>query len=213
MPQHEYTAGRLVHHWLLSSCRRRKGSYFGHVCRAKRWGSSPFLIVGICARSWYQSMSELLSDACDDLLSARHQQADTLQVVMQGLHTECIWTHAQGGPKEARCLGTQAGKQSPCAISLLSLCGGSTAACLQLCSELESELCTGGASISGCVALMASKTLTRILSPLLKWAAPRYQAAVGDVLRKHGLRYEDLYDPLLNQVWICSSSRLLLSLK
>ena len=183
MPQHEYTAGRLVHHWLLSSCRRRKGSYFGHVCRAKRWGSSPFLIVGICARSWYQSMSELLSDACDDLLSARHQQADTLQVV------------------------------SPCAISLLSLCGGSTAACLQLCSELESELCTGGASISGCVALMASKTLTRILSPLLKWAAPRYQAAVGDVLRKHGLRYEDLYDPLLNQVWICSSSRLLLSLK
>ena len=23
MPQHEYTAGRLVHHWLLSSCRRR----------------------------------------------------------------------------------------------------------------------------------------------------------------------------------------------
>ncbi|CAK0762488.1 hypothetical protein CVIRNUC_002962 [Coccomyxa viridis] len=46
---------------------------------------------------------------------------------------------------------------------------------------------------------MASKTLTRFLSPLLNWAAPRYQAAVGDVLRKHGLRYEDLYDPLLNQ--------------
>lgn len=56
---------------------------------------------------------------------------------------------------------------------------------------------------------MASKTLTRFLSPLLNWAAPRYQAAVGDVLRKHGLRYEDLYDPLLNQVWICFSSRLL----
>ena len=49
-------------------------------------------------------------------------------------------------------------------------------------------------------ALMASKTLMKLMAPLLDWAAPRYQAAVGDVLRKHGLRYEDLYDPLLNQV-------------
>ena len=49
-------------------------------------------------------------------------------------------------------------------------------------------------------ALMASKTLMKLMAPLLDWAAPRYQTAVGDVLRKHGLRYEDLYDPLLNQV-------------
>ena len=47
---------------------------------------------------------------------------------------------------------------------------------------------------------MASKTVMRLMAPLLDWAAPRYQAAVGDVLKKHGLRYEDLYDPLLNQV-------------
>lgn len=46
---------------------------------------------------------------------------------------------------------------------------------------------------------MASKTIMRMMAPLLDWAAPRYQAAVGDVLKKHGLRYEDLYDPLLNQ--------------
>ena len=50
---------------------------------------------------------------------------------------------------------------------------------------------------------MASKTIMRLMAPLLDWAAPRYQAAVGDVLKKHGLRYEDLYDPLLNQA--CSS--------
>lgn len=44
------------------------------------------------------------------------------------------------------------------------------------------------------------KTVVKVLDPFLSWAAVRYQAAVGDVLRKHGLRYEDLYDPLLNQV-------------
>ncbi|EIE20920.1 14 kDa subunit of cytochrome bd ubiquinol oxidase [Coccomyxa subellipsoidea C-169] len=46
---------------------------------------------------------------------------------------------------------------------------------------------------------MATKALVKVLDPFLTWAAVRYQAAVGDVLRKHGLRYEDLYDPLLNQ--------------
>jgi hypothetical protein len=40
----------------------------------------------------------------------------------------------------------------------------------------------------------------KVFDPLLTWAAARYQAAVGPVLVKHGLRYEDLYDPLLNQV-------------
>ena len=56
---------------------------------------------------------------------------------------------------------------------------------------------------------MASKTIMRLMAPLLDWAAPRYQAAVGDVLKKHGLRYEDLYDPLLNQAcsfWTVSCS-------
>ena len=45
------------------------------------------------------------------------------------------------------------------------------------------------------------------MAPLLDWYAPRYQAAVGGALKKHGLRYEDLYDPLLNQarfLWTAS---------
>ncbi|BDA42474.1 probable cytochrome b-c1 complex subunit 7 [Coccomyxa sp. Obi] len=45
---------------------------------------------------------------------------------------------------------------------------------------------------------MATRALVKVLDPFLTWAAVRYQAAVGDVLRKHGLRYEDLYDPDLN---------------
>lgn len=63
--------------------------------------------------------------------------------------------------------------------------------------ELIREGAAGPRQVS---TLMASKALTRLLAPLLDWYAPRYQAAVADVLRKHGLRYEDLYDPLLNQV-------------
>lgn len=47
---------------------------------------------------------------------------------------------------------------------------------------------------------MATRALVKVLDPFLTWAAVRYQAAVGDVLRKHGLRYEDLYDPDLNMV-------------
>ncbi len=39
----------------------------------------------------------------------------------------------------------------------------------------------------------------KLMAPLLDWYAPRYQREVGAMLKKHGLRYEDLYDPLLNQ--------------
>ena len=39
-------------------------------------------------------MSAPASDACDGMPSACRQQACTLQVVMQGLHTGCIWAHA-----------------------------------------------------------------------------------------------------------------------
>ena len=35
-----------------------------------------------------------------------------------------------------------------------------------------------------------------LLAPLVRWAAARYQAAVGDTLRKYGLRYDDLLDPM-----------------
>ena len=47
---------------------------------------------------------------------------------------------------------------------------------------------------------MAGKALVKIFDPFLSWAAVRYQASVASELRKYGLRYEDLYDPLLNQV-------------
>ena len=47
---------------------------------------------------------------------------------------------------------------------------------------------------------MASRALIKIFDPVISWMATRYQAAVADNLRRHGLRYEDLYDPLLNQV-------------
>jgi ubiquinol-cytochrome c reductase subunit 7 len=43
------------------------------------------------------------------------------------------------------------------------------------------------------------RAVMKMLDPALTWMSTRYRAAVGDNLRKHGLRYEDLYDPLLNQ--------------
>ncbi|KAK9835145.1 hypothetical protein WJX81_001074 [Elliptochloris bilobata] len=46
---------------------------------------------------------------------------------------------------------------------------------------------------------MAGRAIIKLLDPALTWMARRYQAAVGENLRRHGLRYEDLYDPLLNQ--------------
>eukprot|EP00891_Asterochloris_glomerata_P000992 jgi/Astpho2/992/fgenesh1_pg.00016_%23_155_t len=41
--------------------------------------------------------------------------------------------------------------------------------------------------------------LIKAFDPVITWAARRYQLAVGTELKKYGLRYEDLYDPLLNQ--------------
>ena len=41
--------------------------------------------------------------------------------------------------------------------------------------------------------------LPAILEPLAAWAARSYRAAVATELKKYGLRYDDLYDPLLNQ--------------
>ena len=55
---------------------------------------------------------------------------------------------------------------------------------------------------------MASKALVRLLDPFLSFWAVRYQASVASELRKYGLRYEDLYDPLLNQVGPPAGGRL-----
>lgn len=38
--------------------------------------------------------------------------------------------------------------------------------------------------------------VAKIFDPLVKFMAPRYQAAVAKELKKYGLRYEDLYDPM-----------------
>lgn len=46
---------------------------------------------------------------------------------------------------------------------------------------------------------MAFKGVLRFLDKPMEWMAVRYQAAVGKELRKYGLRYEDLYDPVLEQ--------------
>ena len=40
----------------------------------------------------------------------------------------------------------------------------------------------------------------KLFEPALEWMAIRYQAAVAKELKKYGLRYEDLYDPLLDMV-------------
>lgn len=45
----------------------------------------------------------------------------------------------------------------------------------------------------------ATTKIPAILEPLASWAATKYRAAVGSQLVKYGLRYDDLYDPLLNQ--------------
>ena len=42
--------------------------------------------------------------------------------------------------------------------------------------------------------------MIKMFDPFLTWAARKYQAAVATELKKYGLRYEDLYDPLLNMV-------------
>ena len=38
-----------------------------------------------------------------------------------------------------------------------------------------------------------------LLEPLAAWAARAYRAAVAREVTKYGLRYDDLYDPMLNQ--------------
>lgn len=39
-----------------------------------------------------------------------------------------------------------------------------------------------------------------MLEPFHKWASQRYTASLGNKLKDYGLRYEDLYDPLIDLV-------------
>lgn len=40
--------------------------------------------------------------------------------------------------------------------------------------------------------------LARMLQPLASWAQKRYQASLAEKLKDYGLRYDDLYDPLMD---------------
>ena len=73
---------------------------------------------------------------------------------------------------------------------------------LLLMRSLGEHICTRWDSEkhSGCACAMAGRALIKMFDPVITWMAKRYQAAVAENLRRHGLRYEDLYDPLLNQV-------------
>jgi len=42
------------------------------------------------------------------------------------------------------------------------------------------------------------QSLARLFRPLTAWASQRYTARLGDKLRDYGLRYDDLYDPLMD---------------
>lgn len=43
-----------------------------------------------------------------------------------------------------------------------------------------------------------AQALLKVFAPVIDWMAVRYAAAVGKELTKYGLRYEDLYDPLMD---------------
>lgn len=45
---------------------------------------------------------------------------------------------------------------------------------------------------------MQPQALLKVFAPVIDWMALRYTAAVGKELTKYGLRYEDLYDPLMD---------------
>jgi len=42
------------------------------------------------------------------------------------------------------------------------------------------------------------QSLARLFRPLTLWASQRYTAGVADKLKDYGLRYDDLYDPLMD---------------
>jgi hypothetical protein len=46
----------------------------------------------------------------------------------------------------------------------------------------------------------ARQALSRLAQPFLEWAATRYQARLATNLKKYGLRYDDLYDPMMDLV-------------
>lgn len=45
---------------------------------------------------------------------------------------------------------------------------------------------------------LPTQVLLKVFAPVLDWMALRYTATVGKELTKYGLRYEDLYDPLMD---------------
>jgi hypothetical protein len=48
--------------------------------------------------------------------------------------------------------------------------------------------------------LSTPQALARMFQPLASWAQRRYQASLAEHLKDYGLRYDDLYDPLMDMV-------------
>ena len=48
--------------------------------------------------------------------------------------------------------------------------------------------------------------LIKVFDPVLGWMARRYQAAVAQELKNYGLRYEDLFDPMMSLVRRCTEN-------
>jgi hypothetical protein len=45
-----------------------------------------------------------------------------------------------------------------------------------------------------------------MFQPLASWAQRRYQANLAEQLKDWGLRYDDLYDPLMDLVGSCAAA-------
>ena len=45
-----------------------------------------------------------------------------------------------------------------------------------------------------------TQALARMFQPLASWAQKCYQASLAEHLKDYGLRYDDLYDPLMDMV-------------
>lgn len=44
------------------------------------------------------------------------------------------------------------------------------------------------------------QALARLMQPFMSWATRRYQTVLAERLKDYGLRYDDLYDPIMDMV-------------
>jgi hypothetical protein len=83
-------------------------------------------------------------------------------------------------------------------------------AATRLLSIAISCLCSAAAAAAAAAVLCAvAQALARLAQPFLEWAATRYQARLATNLKKYGLRYDDLYDPMMDLVRTSQWNRLM----